>query len=423
MRGLGSHNTAACTDALRRVCALVGAALAVVLIAACGGSSSHSASGVKGGSEVQAQAINTSGTNPFTASVGKDHAGVTPPPAAASTSGGLTTYVASTPGLYGGTRNISVCDARQLVSFLQQNQSKATAWAGVLGIQTSQISSYVDQLTPVLLRTDTRVTNHGYADGQATTLQSVLEAGTAVLVDQYGRPTVKCYCGNPLTPPQLLTSPVYTGTLWTGFSTSSITIIQQSTTIINQFILYDPNTGKLYPQTPGINGKSGPYQGTPSATPAKPSGSNTPKTTENPSISLSPNPVTAGATVTLSATGFAPNVDLSIVVNRPDGGTDRFSTPSDSSGNATYAFPNAGGSVTGTYTVTVTNPNTGAHASTTIQVLPSGGGNTGNGATTGNTGNGGNTGNTGHGGNTGNTGGGHTGGGNTGAGNTGNTGH
>src|SRR5947208_11349728 len=99
-------------------------ALVVVLLAACG-SSSHPASGVKGGSEVKAQAINTAGTNPFTATVGKDHAGVTPPPGAAGGSGGPATYVASTPGLYGGTRNISVCDARKLVAFLQQNPSKA----------------------------------------------------------------------------------------------------------------------------------------------------------------------------------------------------------------------------------------------------------------------------------------------------------
>jgi hypothetical protein len=363
-------------------------ALAAV-VAACG--SSHSASGVKGGSEVKAQAINTSGTNPFTASVAKDRAAVKPPSAAAGTSGGPVSYVASTPGLYGGTRNISVCDVKQLVSFLGENPSKAAAWAGVLGIQTGQISNYVDGLTPVLLRTDTRVTNHGYIDGSATTLQSVLEAGTAVLVDQYGRPTVKCYCGNPLTPPVLYASPTYTGALWPGFSTTSITIIEQSTTIIKQFILYDPSNGMLYPQTPGANGKAGPYQGgtpttpgtsttptpsTPQTTPAT-----TPQTTpapaqENPSISLSPNPVAAGGTVTLSGSGFAPNVDLAIDVNRPDGGTDHFSTPSDSSGNLSYTFPNAGGSLTGTYTVTVTNPNTGAHASGTVDVVPPSGGQT-----------------------------------------------
>ncbi|MGH3907098.1 MAG: DUF6777 domain-containing protein, partial [Pseudonocardiaceae bacterium] len=42
---------------------------------------------------------------------------------------------------------------------------------------------------------DTRVTNHGYRDGKATDRQAVLQAGTAVLVDEKGRPRVKCGCG------------------------------------------------------------------------------------------------------------------------------------------------------------------------------------------------------------------------------------
>ena len=90
-------------------------------------------------------------------------------------------------------------------------------------------------------------------------------------------------------------------------------------------------------------------------------------------MTLSPNPVTAGDTVTLTATGFAPNVNLDIRVDRPDGVTEHYSTATDSSGTGTYTFPNAGGSIYGTYTVTVTNPNTGASASTTIEVIPPGG--------------------------------------------------
>ena len=103
-------------------------------------------------------------------------------------------------------------------------------------------------------------------------------------------------------------------------------------------------------------------------------------------MSLSPNPVTLGGTVSLSATGFAPNVDLAIDVSRPDGGTDHFSTHSDSSGNASYTFPNAGGSLTGTYTVTVTNPNSGAHASSSIEVVGSSSGTTSTGTGTDTTG-------------------------------------
>jgi hypothetical protein len=273
-----------------------------------------------------------------------------------------------------------------MVAYLQQNPSKATAWAATLGTSTSQISSYVSKLTNVLLRTDTRVTNHGYVSGQANGFQAVLEAGTAVLVNQYGQPVVKCYCGNPLTAPTLLSSPTYTGPTWSGFSTSNVTIIQQSTTIINQYVLYDPDTGKTFTRTPGETGTDGPFQQgsgtgtnaapTPAPNPSNPapsgSGSGTPS--GSASVSLSPNPVTAGDTVTLSASGFAPNSTLSIVVHRPDGGTDNArSASTDSGGNASFTFPNAGGSLTGGYTVDVTDSR-GTTASGSITVVPRTGG-------------------------------------------------
>lgn len=162
---------------------------------------------------------------------GKDVAGLSPPPGATA-AGGPPTYQGSLPGLYGGTLNYATCDAAKLVSFLQANPGKVAAWAGVLGIPTTQIGAYVSHLTPVLLRTDTRVTNHGYANGHATTLQSVLQAGTAVFVDRYGQPVVKCYCGNPLTPPTLYQAPVYVGPRWTTFDTCHITIIRQSIKVI-----------------------------------------------------------------------------------------------------------------------------------------------------------------------------------------------
>lgn len=368
----------------------VAAVVATLGLVGCGSSSSSSSAvaGVKGASEVAAAPVSTAGANPFTASVGKDMAGVTPPAAAASSTGGPASYSAALPGLYGGTRNYASCDADKLVSFLEQNPAKAAAWASTLGIQTSQIATYVSGLTPVLLRTDTRVTNHGYVNGIADPIQSVLEAGTAVFVDEYGRPVVKCYCGNPLTPPVLYTAPVYTGPLWTNFSTTNITIIVQSTTIINIFTLYDPSTGKLFPRTRGAHGRDGPYSGTPSTnttqtqqTTPPPAPSTTPGSTptpapapaapsENPSVSLSPNPVTQGGTVTLSASGFAPNASLDITVNRPDGNVDHFQTSAQADGTASYVFSNAAGnSPLGTYNVTVTNPASGANASASIDVV------------------------------------------------------
>ncbi len=82
--------------------------------------------------------------------------GVQQPAAAAGA--GPARYRASLPGLYGGTRNYTTCDANKLVNFLQANPKKAAAWAAALGVRTAQIRTYVSSLTDVILRTDTAVT-------------------------------------------------------------------------------------------------------------------------------------------------------------------------------------------------------------------------------------------------------------------------
>jgi hypothetical protein len=43
------------------------------------------------------------------------------------------------------------------------------------------------------------VTNHAFLNGRVIAYQAILQAGTAVLVDKYGRPVARCRCGNPLT--------------------------------------------------------------------------------------------------------------------------------------------------------------------------------------------------------------------------------
>jgi hypothetical protein len=110
------------------------------------------------------------------------------------------------PGLYGGSQDTQTCDTEKLVTFLtaEENSAKAEAWADTLGIEVGDISDYVAGLTAVRLRFDTRVTNHGFRDGEANAFQSVLQAGTAVLIDDQGIPRVKCNCGNPLLEPEPL---------------------------------------------------------------------------------------------------------------------------------------------------------------------------------------------------------------------------
>jgi hypothetical protein len=201
--------------------------------------------------EVYTEPISTAGADPFSPAVGTDEE---IPPVQVD---GTQTFEGNHVGLYGGTLNQSSCDKEQLVVFLRQNPDKAAAWAGVLGISTTQISTYVAGLTPVILRSDTLVTNHGYANGQATVIPAVLQAGTAVLIDDKGFPVTKCYCGNPLTPPDYYTpqwQPRWRGPTWPGFSGTSITIIQSTTTIIDTFVLVDPRTRQPFDRPRGSDG-------------------------------------------------------------------------------------------------------------------------------------------------------------------------
>jgi serine/threonine protein kinase len=165
------------------------------------------------GGEVFLEATGTPGQDPFSGTVVVGNPPGTPSQTPTGVTGGdVTTIPGDTPALYGGSHNEHVCDRQKLASFLQQNPDKAAAWAGVLNINLADIPTYIATLTPMQLRADTRVTNHGYVDGHATTLQSVLQAGTAVLVDAQGRPRVRCGCGNPLLDPVATPiTPSYTG--------------------------------------------------------------------------------------------------------------------------------------------------------------------------------------------------------------------
>ena len=198
--------------------------------------------------EVLTEPIATAGANPFMPPVGTDQPDVTPPPATAGS------FPADTPGLYGGTRNNGACDPAAMVAFLQANPEKAAAWAGVLGIGVGSIPGYVAELTPVILRSDTYVTNHGFAGGRATTLTSVLQAGTAVMVDKFGTPRVKCFCGNPLTPAIVPASPRFVGTTWPLFTQTRITVITSTTTVINTYTLVDPVTTEVFERPIGSSG-------------------------------------------------------------------------------------------------------------------------------------------------------------------------
>lgn len=171
-------------------------------------------------------------------------------------------------GLYGGSMNTTECDKEKLVTFLEGNPEKGRAWAEVEGIPYSDIRSYVTKLTSVILRSDTMVTNHGFENGRVTEFVSVLQAGTAVLVNDYGLPVVKCYCGNPLTPPPAEPKqPTYTGPTWPKWRPGKVTVIQSNVTVINVITVIDINTNQPFDRPTGSNGNQDTPTTLPSASP------------------------------------------------------------------------------------------------------------------------------------------------------------
>ncbi|GAA3237430.1 hypothetical protein GCM10017691_36550 [Pseudonocardia petroleophila] len=145
-----------------------------------------------------------------------------------------------TPGLYGGTSQ-NACDRAAMVAFLEQNADRADAFAAVESIDAAGIAEYVGGLTPVTLRTDTAVTNHGFADGMVTSLQAVLQAGTAVMVDRFGVPQVRCYCGNPLASPADTDAGIaYSGRVWSDLAADRVDVITPAHAPVDEFTLVTP---------------------------------------------------------------------------------------------------------------------------------------------------------------------------------------
>jgi hypothetical protein len=256
-------------------------------------------------------------------------------------------------GLYGGTLNASLCDREQLVGFLGDNADKARAFADVLDIDTDEIPDYVEGLTPVILRGDTRVTNHGFRDGEATSFQAVLQAGTAVLVDNQGIPRVKCYCGNPLTEPIAVDSPSYGGNRWDGFDPANVQVTFVDVDI-DIFVLTDVDTGDLFTRPSGTDGSDDQ-----TGTTGNPPDDTTPPPETTAPLGTGDVQVTLqwGGGVDLDVHVIDPNGDEIYYASRtsPSGGQLDQDALSDCSGCVENIFWPSGGAPPGEYQVFVVN--------------------------------------------------------------------
>lgn len=227
--------------------AAVAALATALLLAGCSSGGEGGGEGTRAAAptEVFLQPVAAQGPDPFTASTAKAapsrSPGTAPPaspaPSAPATAQPIREVTGSTPGLYGGTRSVASCDVEQQVAFLTADQNKARAFAEGAGIPETGLASWLRGLTPVLLRADTRVTNHGYRDGRATAFQSVLQAGTAVLVDQYGAPRVRCACGNPLRTPVAVQGAAHSGRPWSGYHPDRVVVIRPTTVVVNTLVI------------------------------------------------------------------------------------------------------------------------------------------------------------------------------------------
>ncbi|MFE3510314.1 DUF6777 domain-containing protein [Streptomyces sp. NPDC059155] len=231
-----------------------------LLIAGCGGDTLAAS---EPDEEVFLQAAAARGPDPYTESTARAITSPAPQPPAAG--GGdtrlrgqtLRTLSGSTPGLYGGIQSIGNCDAARQTTLLHADTAKARSWARGAGISPTALPGFMSELTPVVLRADTRVTSHGYRGGAAARYQAVLQAGTAVLVDRQGTPRVRCACGNPLRPPIAAKGAVvHKGRAWAGYEPDRVVVVKPAAQTIASLVIVDVVSSTWIDRKTGSDGES-----------------------------------------------------------------------------------------------------------------------------------------------------------------------
>jgi hypothetical protein len=176
------------------VAAVLGLLLVGLLGAGCGGSKEN---------EVRFQNASEPGPKPFTppTDVPKDSATTVSSSSSGSGSTGGSDSAGQKRGAF--TERNTVCDREKLIAQLNLDPDKRAAWAEAVGIDSDaeSVGEYIRKLKPSTLTRDTQVTTHSYENGEATAYQAILKKGTAVLVDEGGKPVARCICGNPLSEP------------------------------------------------------------------------------------------------------------------------------------------------------------------------------------------------------------------------------
>ncbi|MFI6370753.1 DUF6777 domain-containing protein [Streptomyces sp. NPDC050546] len=223
-----------------------------LLLSGCGTDGDGDGDDADAGGELFLQPAAARGPDPFTDSTATTtatpsgaprtpgRAGPDGPSRISAGLGGPRSLSGGTPGLYGGIERTGSCDIARQIGHLTRDRARIRAFARVAGVSPAAVPDYVRRLTPLVLRADTRVTNHGFRAGRASGYQSVLQAGTAVLVDDRGVPRVRCACGNPLRPPLAIRgTPRGHGSPWPGYRPEEVIVVTPAPQVITDFTIID----------------------------------------------------------------------------------------------------------------------------------------------------------------------------------------
>jgi hypothetical protein len=246
------------------------ASVAVLIIAAAGAGTSCHRKGT--GAELVLTAAADPGVNAFMPPAASPPPTNTQPPPTLQPHGDGDT-VATLPlpgdrdGLYGGTDNNAEVDREKMITFFGANPPQANSfveslnsdttifWSGGNHLTVADIPAYLHELTPAVLRLDTRITDHGFDGTHSVPRQSVFQAGNAVLVDAHGVPRVRGFSGNPLTAPIALRgTPKLVGAPWPGYRPGALAEVLATTAAISNFVLVDIVTGLPFNRPAGTTG-------------------------------------------------------------------------------------------------------------------------------------------------------------------------
>ncbi|MEU8436052.1 DUF6777 domain-containing protein [Streptomyces sp. NPDC029216] len=279
-------------------------ALLGLIAAGCGAQEPEQTKGATAESqELTLQPVGTAGPDPFTASTATAESAPVQPPLPNPTGQGIRTVGAATPGLYGGTNRLGSCDVERQVAHLTADDAKARAFAQATGVEQEKIPEFLRALTPVVLRADTRITSHGFRDGRADGYQAVLQAGTAVLVDDHGMPRVRCGCGNPLGAPRSAKgSPVLKGEQWNGYRPNQVIVVEPTIQPIKKLVIVNVADNTWIERKAGDDGAQDkapkvrppydPADGIPNGPPTPPDDPSDPCATESNSLARTVPPTT-----------------------------------------------------------------------------------------------------------------------------------